>query len=49
MGRFFIVIMGALLEWVAGAAAGPPPAPEMANRPNLMDPCMMETEVDEKR
>ncbi|MEC7201192.1 MAG: sulfatase-like hydrolase/transferase, partial [Verrucomicrobiota bacterium] len=36
MNRFLIVIMGALLEWVAGAAAGPPPAPEMANQPNLI-------------
>ena len=36
MNRFLIVIMGALLEWVAGAAAVPPPAPEMANQPNLI-------------
>ena len=30
MNRFLIVIMGAS-RMVAGAAAGPPPAPEMAN------------------
>ncbi|MGA0327306.1 MAG: sulfatase-like hydrolase/transferase, partial [Limisphaerales bacterium] len=36
MGRFLIVIMGALLEWVAGAAAGPLPVPAMANQPNLI-------------
>ena len=44
MNRFLIVIMGALLEWVAGVA-GPQPAPEMANQPNLIviladDPAM---------